>query len=227
MSIEGSFSSLRKDIDKLSNRNKNVSYILSYDEAYDKVVNDPEFKEAISTTLQEAAADKSKAKTVVKDKSYFREKRNQYKLKIGMVVDRLNLSVREMDKETLLEELTEDIFGYKCLKDLYYSNSKSDPYGNVTDIFCLSWDKIYYESSKSETPLKYDKTFKSPKDYRDWIERMLREAGKSMLDNGENKVIDFDLYEDRYNAISKAVAPNDYSITMRKHSEDHVSATRS
>ena len=79
MPIEGSFSSLRKDIDKLSNRNKNVSYILTYDEAYDKVINDIEFKEAISTTLQEAAADKSKSKTVIKDKSYFREKRGQYK----------------------------------------------------------------------------------------------------------------------------------------------------
>ena len=222
MPIESSFSSLRSDLDKIANRNKNVSFILTYDEAYERVINDPEFKESISTTLQEAAVDKSKAKTIIKDKAYFREKKASYKFKIGTVVDRLNLSVRGMDRETLLEELTEDIFGYKVLKDLYYSNSKTDPYGNVTDIFCLAWDKIYYESSKSDTPIKYERTFRSPKDYRDWIERMLREAGKSMLDSGENKVIDFDLYEDRYNAISKSVAPNDFSITMRKHSEDHV-----
>ena len=112
MPIESSFSSLRSDLDKLANRNKNVSFILSYDEAYEKILNDAEFKESISTTLQEAAADKAKAKTVIKDKAYFREKRNQYKLKIGTVVDRLNISVRDMDRATLLEELTEDIFGY-------------------------------------------------------------------------------------------------------------------
>ena len=123
MPIESSFSSLRSDLDKIANKGKNVSFILSYDEAYDKIINDAEFKDSISTSLQEAAADKSKAKVIIKDKAYFREKRDQYKFKIGTVVDRLNISVREMDRATLLEELTEDIFGYKCLKDLYYSNS--------------------------------------------------------------------------------------------------------
>jgi pilus assembly protein CpaF len=172
--------------------------------------------------IEDKMVDKQKAKTVIKDKEYFREKRDEYKSRIQDVIIKRNINVRNMNRNDVINQMVEDMYGYKVLADLYYSNSKSDPYGVVTDIYCLAWDKIYYESSKYETPQKYDKTFKNEKDYKDFIERMMREAGKSMLDNGENKVVDFDLYEDRYNAISKAVSPNGFTLTMRKHQEDHI-----
>ena len=132
------------------------------------------------------------------------------------------IKVRDTETRILVERIVEDIYGYKVLAPLYYSNTKDSKYGVVTDIYCLAWNKIYFESSKFETPQKYNGTFKNEKDYKDFIERLMREAGKSMLDSGEHKVVDFDLYEDRYNAISKSVSPNDFTLTMRKHQEDHI-----
>lgn len=222
MPIETNYFNLRGEMDKLTGIKRNTSYTMEYDEAYDIVMNDDIFKTKMTNDIEQKMSDKHNSKTVIKDKEYFREKRTEYKNRINEVISKRNINVRNMLRGQLVERIVEDMYGYKVLGDLYYSNSKTDKYGVVTDIYCLAWNKIYYESSQYETPQKFDKSFKSEKDYKDFIERMMREAGKSMLDNGENKVVDFDLYEDRYNAISKAVSPNDYTLTMRKHQEDHI-----
>jgi pilus assembly protein CpaF len=222
MPIETNFSNIRTEMDKLTGIRRTQSYTMEYEDAYDAIVNDADFQSKMTQDIEDKMVDKQKAKTVIKDKEYFREKRDEYKSRIQDVIIKRNINVRNMNRNDVINQMVEDMYGYKVLADLYYSNSKSDPYGVVTDIYCLAWDKIYYESSKYETPQKYDKTFKNEKDYKDFIERMMREAGKSMLDNGENKVVDFDLYEDRYNAISKAVSPNGFTLTMRKHQEDHI-----
>lgn len=222
MPIENNFYSLRGEMDKLTGIKRTTSYTMEYPEAYELVMNDDDFKNKMTQDIEGKMTDKQNSKTIIKDKEYFREKRDEYKTRVQEVIFKRNINVRNMSRNELIDQMVEDMYGYKVLKELYYSNSKEDPYGVVTDIYCLAWDKIYYESSKFETPQKFDKTFKDEKDYRDFIERMMREAGKSMLDNGENKVVDFDLYEDRYNAISKSVSPNDYTLTMRKHQEDHI-----
>lgn len=222
MAIETNYFNLRGEMDKLTGIKRTTSYTMEYDEAYDLIINDDTFKTRMTNDIEQKMSDKHNSKTVIKDKEYFREKRDEYKSRINEIVSKRNINVRNMTRPQLLERMVEDLYGYKILSELYYSNSKTDKYGVVTDIYCLAWNKIYFESSKWETPQKFEKSFRSEKEYRDFIERMMREAGKSMLDNGENKVVDFDLYEDRYNAISKAVSPNDYTLTMRKHQEDHI-----
>ncbi len=222
MPIETNYFNLRGEMDKLTGIKRTTSYTMEYDEAYDLIMNDDTFKTKMTDDIEKRMSDKHNSKTVIKDKEYFREKRDEYKSRINEIITKRNINVRDMNRTQLLEKMVEDLYGYKVLSELYYSNSKNDKYGVVTDIYCLAWNKIYFESSKWETPQKFDKSFRSEKEYRDFIERMMREAGKSMLDNGENKVVDFDLYEDRYNAISKAVSPNDFTLTMRKHQEDHI-----
>lgn len=222
MPIEQNYYSLRSEMDKLTGIKRSSSFTMEYQEAYDLIMNDDDFKNKMTQDIEHKMHDKQNAKTIIKDKEYFREKRDEYKDRVQEVINKRNINVRNMTRTELIDQLVEDMYGYKILAELYYSNSKDDEYGVVTDIYCLAWNKIYFESSKFETPQKFNKTFKDEKDYKDFIERMMREAGKSMLDNGENKVVDFDLYEDRYNAISKAVSPNDYTLTMRKHQEDHI-----
>lgn len=222
MAIENNFYSLRGEMDKLTGIKRTTSYTMEYREAYEIVTNDDDFKNKMVQDIETKSHDKQQAKTIIKDKEYFRNKKQEFCVRVTDVVNKRNINVRDMDRKELIDKIVEDMYGFKAISELYYSNSKDDPYGIVTDIYCLAWNKIYYESSKHSTPQKFDKTFENEKDYKDFIERIMREAGKSMLDAGENKVVDFDLYEDRYNAISKSVSPNDFTLTLRKHQEDHI-----
>lgn len=239
MAIEQNFYSLREEMDKLTGTKRNVSYVMSYDEAFSIIIDDDIFKEKMVEDLEVKRIEKENSKTVQKNKEYFRNKKEECRLRVQEIVNRRNLQVRDtplpslhkvdglnnnkiMPTNQFIDRVVEDIYGFKALAPLYYSNEKTDKYGVVTDIYCLAWNKIYYESSKYETPQKYEYTFKNEKDYKDFIERIMREAGESMLDNGESKVVDFDLYEDRYNAISTAICQNAYALTVRKHQEDHI-----
>ena len=214
--IEKSFSSFKKDIDKITNKNSTSSYMMTYVEAYDLIINEEIFKSKLAKGIEERLEEKNNAKKIIKNKEYFRKLKATYIDKVSEVVNRRNIQVRGyVDTSSFIKDVVDDIVGFSSIKELMNDEK-------VTDIFCLKWDKIYYEKSGHSTPLKFDGSFKNEKHYRDFIERLLREAGKSMLDNGENKVIDFDLYEDRYNAISTAVSPNDYCLTIRKHSEEHI-----
>lgn len=214
--IEKSFSSFKKDIDKITNKKSTSSYMMTYDEAYDLIINEEIFKSKLAKGIEERLEEKNNAKKIIKNKEYFRKLKATYIDKVSEVVNRRNIQVRGyVDTSSFIKDVVDDIVGFSSIKELMNDEK-------VTDIFCLKWDKIYYEKSGHSTPLKFDGSFKNEKHYRDFIERLLREAGKSMLDNGENKVIDFDLYEDRYNAISTAVSPNDYCLTIRKHSEEHI-----
>lgn len=216
MSIEQSFSSFRKDIDKVTNKKRGVSYTMTYEEAFAAIIDDELFKARIAKNVEARQDDKQKSMQVPKNKAYFRKVKADYFEKVYEVVSKKNIQVRGyVDMNAFVRDVVDDIVGFTSIRSLMDDDK-------VTDIFCLRWDKIYYEKSGHETPLLFEGGFKSPKHYKDFIERLLREAGKGMLDNGESKVVDFDLYEDRYNAISTAVAPNDYALTIRKHSEDHI-----
>ena len=216
MAIEQSFSSFRKDIDKVTNKKRGTSYVMTYEEAYNIIINEETFKEKLAKGIEERLEDRNNSKKVIKNKAYFRQMKSEYIDKVSEVVNKRNIQVRDyIDMSVFVKDVVDDIVGFSAIKSLMDDDK-------VTDIFCLKWDKIYYEKSGHATPLKFEGGFKNEKHYRDFIERLLREAGKGMLDNGEAKVIDFDLYEDRYNAISTAVAPNDYVLTIRKHSEEHI-----
>ena len=217
MGFENNFKSFRQERYKYNaNQSNKKGTTLSYDEAYKLILDEDILKEKLSEDIDIRLEDKNNSKTIIKDKEYFRQLKRTYISKITEVAVKLNLKVREYPDITgFVKDVVEDMIGYSVLQNLMYDD-------RVTDIFCLAWDKIYYESSEFKVPVKFNNTFKSQKQYRDFIERLLRESGKSMLDSGENKVIDFDLYGDRYNAISTSVSPNDYTLTIRKHSENHI-----
>ena len=219
MAFEQNFKSFRKDIDRLKDKPSNsrgTSYVLDFDKAYETIINDETFKNSVNKEIDNRLHDKDMAKQVIKNKEYFRNLKSEYVDKVSEVVNKLDIRVRGYSKSIeFVKDVVEEMIGFSALKELMYDDK-------VTDIYCIRYDKIYYEKSGESKPLKFEHSFKSSKKYKDFIERLLREANKPMLDNGENKVIDFDLYGDRYNAISTAVAPNDYVVTIRKHSESHI-----
>lgn len=216
MAIEQTYSSFRKDIDKLTNKKRGAGFVMTYEEAYEKVANDEVFRNKLAEKIDDKLEDKKESKIVIKDKKYFRELKADYFEKVAEVVNINGIQVRGyIDITAFVRDVVDDMVGFSAIRGLMEDDK-------VTDIFCLKWDKIYYEKSGHATPLKFEGSFRTAKHYRDFIERLMRDAGKGMLDNGEHKVVDFDLYEDRYNAISTAVSVNDYALTIRKHKEEHI-----
>ncbi|HBF2930754.1 Flp pilus assembly complex ATPase component TadA [Clostridioides difficile] len=216
MAINKEFHSFNKDITKnIGSNKKGSSYLYDYDEAYELLKVNENFKSAMSEDVDLKLENKNKI--IKKDKKYFREKKKNYMDMIVSTINASGIEVRgyENDLQKLALEMVEDLFGYSTIKELMYDDK-------VTDVYCLSKNKIYYEREGSESPIKFNKSFKSDEHYKNFIERLLKEADKSMLDNGEFKSIDFDLYEDRYNALSTAISPNGYILTIRKHSENHI-----
>lgn len=150
-----------------------------------------------------------------KDKAYFKKRFDRYKKMISDIIFRENIVVRGYDNQSIHDFIhlaTHDIAGYSVL-----ANAFEDP--DVSDIYCLDWDDIFVER-KGENQ-RYESIFKSPKHYKETIERFMSEAGKE-LNNGTRKIVDFELYGDRGCATSPAVSPKGYSLTMRKHAEDHI-----
>lgn len=64
-------------------------------------------------------------------------------------------------------------------------------------------------------------TFRSPKHYKDFIERVLRLTSKQ-VNQGNHKIVDAEYYEDRICVTDKTVSPVDLSMTIRKHREEHI-----
>lgn len=216
MAIETNFKSFKQEMLKMSKDGKKNTVMLSYEDAYELVVSNEEFKERISSDIEDRLNDKKNAVALIKNKEYFRELKKNYNFLVTEIVVKNNINVRGYaDRARLVSDFVEDMVGFSSIKDLMNDDK-------VTDIYCIKYDKIYYEAVGSEVPLKFKGQFKNEKAFKDFVERLLREANKGVLDNGENKVIDFDLYGDRYNAISPAVSPNGVTITIRKHSENHI-----
>lgn len=211
MAIENSFKSFRSDVRKINFSKQDTNIVLDYEEALEVVRE--ELKSALVENLEEKLKSSKKSETIIKNKNYLRHIKEDYSHKISDIVYRKNLKIREYENlSKFIESAVEEFAGYSILSDAF----KDD---GVSDIYCLAWNKIYVEKNGANE--KYHKTFRSPKHYKDFLERLLREAGKE-INNGDSKIVDFDLYEDRYCATSKAVSPKDYSITIRKHSESHI-----
>lgn len=215
MAIEQNYKSFLKSIDKVNNVKRVGKENLTYIEAYSKVINSEKINNLILKDIEENQKKREKDEVVIKDKEYFRKLLKHYREMIEEIVLVSNFEVQNMTIKDFIEKAVQEMAGMDVLSPLYFDD-------DVTDIYCIAWNKIYYESRKYSTPQKANITFRDGRHYAVFIERLMRDAGANKLDNGENKVVDFDLYGDRYNAISKAVSPNDFAITMRKHSESHI-----
>lgn len=216
--IEKEFKSYRRDINKIKNIKNISNKVYDFDEAMDLI------KNQIASSLEKK--DSVKKEEEIKSKEYLRKEKIKTKKLIEEVVYSTDMQVRkpieetdEDDKNTLYSKeefiniLVSEITGYSILEEAMEEDN------GISDVFIMSWDKIYVE--KNGVNEKYPKKFRNKKHYWEFIERILRNAGKE-LNNGNKKIQDFELYGDRYCAISDSVAVHDKSITIRKHSSNHI-----
>ena len=211
--MEQDFKAFRKDLMKF-NRQKSdsVGGLMDYDDALDTIRQS--LAEKLSAEMELRQGNEKKEKTV-KDKVYLRKKKAIYKNYITDIVFQQNIRVRGYDdakQNNFIEEMVEEFAGYSVLSDAF-----NDP--QISDIFVIDWQTIYVE--KSGKNMKYSKTFRSEKHFKDILERFIRESGKE-INMGDAKIVDFELYQDRGCATSPGVSPRDYSLTIRKHAEDHI-----
>lgn len=206
------FTSYKRDIVKINNRNQSIAgQTLDYDVADKKVV---EYLSAKKTEQMESEnGDASTARSLTKED--LRKGKVECRRNVSDCILSQNFSVRGYPGakiDEFINEMVSEYSGYSILEDAFI-----DP--EVDDIFCLAWDKIYVE--KAGKNVKYPKTFRNKEHYKDVVERFIRKAGKE-INVGDSKIVDFELYGDRGCATSPAVTPNDYSLTLRKHREDHI-----
>lgn len=109
-------------------------------------------------------------------------------------------------------DILEEICGYGPL-----SEAMADP--NVTDIHCIDYKTIFIEGRHSGGEKEvYPKTFRNPRHFAHFIERLLREAGKT-INLGEETVVDFEIGEHRGNVTHPAISIRDFSLDIRKHGQ--------
>ncbi len=207
--------SYKKDLLKVS-KQKLSGALLDYEEA------EGEVREYVSEKLIKELDFNAKKENIVKDKQYLRKKKELYRRYIIDCIHAKDIAVRGYDgarRDIFVKEMIAEMAGYSVLEQAF-----SDPL--VTDIYCIDWKTIFLERGGKNVPYT-DKetgkpiTFRNKKHYKDVIERFLREAGTE-INIGANKIVDFELYGDRGCATSDAVSPRDYTLTLRKHAEEHI-----
>lgn len=213
VSKDKSYTSYSKDILKINNRDKAISgRVLDYPVAEQEVVDFLTEKKVLRLAADGGQMDLNRKLT----KADLREEKKNIRRMISECIYSKGFQIRGYQTpeklSQFIEEMVSEYAGYSVLEDAF-----NDP--DVDDIFCLGWNKIYVERAGKN--VKYEHSFRNKKHYADVIERMLRKAGKE-INIGDSKIVDFELYGDRGCATSPAVSPRDYSMTLRKHREDHI-----
>lgn len=205
--------SFRQDLMK-QQRQAQDGVVLEYDDATEVVRE--YLKDKLQIEMEEQAKfQKEKKENVTKDKEYLRHKKEEYRNLITDCIYAKRVRVRNYEDNNIsafIEEMVEEFAGYSVLADAF-----NDP--QVSDIFCIDWKTIFIERSGNNE--KYEHTFRSPAHYERVVKRFIEEAGKT-INMGEQKIVDFELFGDRGCATSPGVSPRDYSLTLRKHAEDHI-----
>lgn len=151
----------------------------------------------------------------VKTKEDLRHEKQKVRKWVSDCLVNSNISIRgyQDDKITdFIEQMVGEYAGYSILEEAFADD-------DVSDIYCIDYKTIFVEKNgKNE---RYPHQFKSPEHYKNVVERFIRTNGKE-INNGENKIVDFEMYGDRGCATCPVVSPRDYSLTMRKHQEDHI-----
>lgn len=193
-----------------------VKKSLNYDEVFDfikrKIEDDDVLK--IRESERELTADQ-------RTREYYRENYAFYRTQILGYLNADGVGVYgvgedghsyEISREEIVNTLTSFFVGFDCLED-----AMNDP--DVTDIYCIAWNDIYVECRGQNA--KYPKTFRSKSSYKNFVDRLLRISGKQ-LDQGENKIVDFEVYGNRGNVVIDNVATKGICLTLRKHNESPI-----
>lgn len=194
-------------------QNKEITGVqFTEEEALDKLRKDIE--EKLAAEIRKGLGP-PKVELAEKNKEYLRNLKSYYFTLIMDSLSELNMRIKGYSTpEAFAQVAVAEFAGFSILEDAF-----NDP--KVTDIFVIAWDCIFVERSGS-VPVKYPKTFKSPKHLKATIDRLMREGAEKEINNGKNRIVDCDIYGDRYCLTAPSVSPRDYSITIRKHSESHV-----
>lgn len=210
--IEKDFKTFRRDILKATSQ-KTDGMLLSYDDAMEEV------REYLQEKMSEEKAEELRYENdegeVIKDKEYLRQKQKRVREMINECIGIKNIRVKDYEGEKIhkfVDEMVAEFAGYSILEEAF-----QDP--GVSDIYIIDWDTIFVE--KNGVNERYPYTFRSPKHCENVIKRFISEDEKE-INLGDSKIVDFVLYQDRGAATSPAVSPRGYSLTIRKHSEDHI-----
>ena len=205
------YKSYYKDIAKINNKERKIAGTILDEELAENEIVDYLTKTKSEQLTLEGHIDLNRKLT----KQDLRDEKDRTRKLINECILTKGFSIRNHQGEKLadfVEKMVAEYAGYSVLEDAF-----EDP--DVDDIFCLAWDKIYVERAGKN--VKYEHSFRSPKHYADFVDRMIRRAGKE-INVGDSKIVDFEIYGDRGCATSPAVSPKDYSLTLRKHREDHI-----
>lgn len=233
--MEKDFNSFRKEI-LIKRRERDVNtFLMTFEEALDFV------KQGVAEKIKETFDEEfEKEKGIIKDKKYLKRKQEKYKeiitefilensLRVigyegkkeekkeecynpdNLYLDKIN---KVKDISDFIDEIVPEFVGWSVLQTAFEDDL-------VSDIYCLDYKTIFLERAGKN--VRYPFTFKNKEHYKNFIERILGEA-ELEIDGGENKIVNFEIYQNRGCATHPAISPRDYSITFRKHGQSTVTA---
>lgn len=205
---ERSYRSYKRDLVKINNKKLIDGVLLDYEDAENEIVDYLSQKKMIEL-------DFSNRSDETKTKEYLKDKKREIRQHVIDCIYQRNISIRgyQDDKiDDFIDEMVAEYAGYSILEEAFLDES-------IDDIYCIDWQTIFVE--KDGENVKYWKTFRDKKHYATIVERFMRETGKE-INMGDSKIVDFELYGNRGCAISPAISPRDYSLTLRKHKEEHI-----
>ncbi|MBG9694153.1 hypothetical protein ABD91_25805 [Lysinibacillus sphaericus] len=208
MSMEVKISSYRKDLAKLKGNHVAEGFLMSFEDALDFI------RENANKRIADLGLDinMSKAKT----KPEFRENFERAKTMVTDIVLINKLRVRNFEGDKIdkfIHYATHEIAGYSILSDIFEDD-------DITDFFVIKYNYIVVEYRDGHYEV-YPRSFASEKHLALHVERFLRVNGLEIND-GSKKIVHFELFGDRGCAISAKTAKKGLSLTMRKHSEEHI-----
>ena len=202
-------------LNRASENGEDVKGIMSYEDALNFVRDELEKKSKSKKVLNPDDLNG------LKDKEMYRKRMQQYKEEISSIIALEGIRVagyehehkpEDRTTEDLIRDIAADFVGFSVLEE-----AMEDP--GVTDIFVMSYELIYVEKyGKNE---KYQRKFHSKRQYKDFVDRIMRDGGTD-LNKGEKKIVDFEVFGNRGNAIIDTVATKGITLTIRKHSENPV-----
>lgn len=210
--LEVDIKSFKRDILKAQNKST-AGIIRNFDEAIEDIrtfIQDDKKEE-----IQEKLRSKYTSNDIErKDKAYLRDKEQEYRKIITECINANKIRVKGF--EGRMNEFTDlavsEFVGYSVLEDAF-----KNP--DVSDIYVINYDTIFVK--QKGVNVRYPYKFRNPRHCENTIKRFITEDKKE-LNNGANKIVNFEMFEDRGCAISPAVAIKGYSVTLRKHEEDHI-----
>ena len=204
MPIEQSMPSFRKNINQSKRMNMSGTTFINYKDAVDKVIN-----------LVTEHKKKQELKLELRNNMSKEEYRENLQTHIEMISDLVyssDFAVKNYELDEFILMMARRIAGFDVLSEAYEDNK-------VSDIHIISWKTIFIE--KDGEDVLYNHRFDDEQHYNTFVERIVGLA-KKQTNKSENKILDFELFGDRFSVINEVSAIKGHAISIRKHPESHL-----